>query len=150
MDEYIGDAPVEGPDTRARRYVEQLESALARGEQVAGTLLDPAGFLKCARERSFEEDSVALFPHGGYGPDDMEVTSLREVLSEKHSASRRKVTRIGRNGEPDVVYDSVGEAADDVIAMGLCEPGTKHSSVLGRISEAKRGALPNAYGYEWR
>lgn len=150
VDEYIGNAPVEGPDARARRYVEQLENALARGEEVARPLLDPDGFLECAKGRGFRDDSVVLFPHGSYGPDDMEVMGLREVLSERHSASRRKVTRIGRDGEPDVVYDSVGEAADDVIAMGLCEPGTKHSSVLGRISDAKRGTLPNAYGYEWR
>lgn len=44
----------------------------------------------------------------------------------------------------------VAEAADDVIAMGLCNPGTKHSSVLGRISEARRSAVSSAYGYEWR
>lgn len=150
VDEYIGDAPVEGTDTRTMRYVEQLEDAVARGEEVPSPLLDPDGFLRYAAERGFGNDSVALFPHGGYGPDDMEVKRLRGMLSERHAASRRRVTRVGRDGEPDAVYDSVGEAADDVIAMGLCEPGTKRSSVLGRISDAKRGVFPNAYGYMWR
>lgn len=148
--EYVGGEPVEDAGTRAVRYAKQLRDAARRGETVADSLLDAGGFLRCAEGRGFRETSVALFPHGGYGPDDMEVAELQDLLSDRHAASRRKVTRIGRDGEPDVVYDSVGEAADDVIAMGLCNPGTKHSSVLGRISDAKRGKYPVAYGYEWR
>ena len=148
--EYVGGEPVEDARTRSMRYAGQLRDAAKRGEAVADSLLEAGGFLRCAEARGFRETSVALFPHGGYGPDDMEVAELRCLLSDRHAASRRKVTRIGKDGEPDVVYDSVGEAADDVIAMGLCNPGTKHSSVLGRISDARRGAASSAYGYEWR
>ena len=148
--EYVGGEPVEDARTRSMRYAGQLRDAAKRGEAVADSLLDAGGFLRCAEARGFRETSVALFPHGGYGPDDMEVAELRGLLSDRHAASRRKVTRIGKDGEPDVVYDSVGEAADDVIAMGLCNPGTKHSSVLGRISDARRSAVSSAYGYEWR
>ena len=148
--EYVGDAPVEDAGTRATRYAVQMRDAAKRGEAVADSLLDADGFLRCAEGRGFREASVALFPHGGYGPGDMEVAELRDLLSERHAASRRRVTRIGKDGEPDVTYDSVGEAADDVIAMGLCNPGTKHSSVLGRISDARRSEASSAYGYQWR
>lgn len=148
--EYVGGEPVEDARTRSMRYAGQLREAVGRGETVADSLLEAGVFLRCAEARGFRETSVALFPHGGYGPDDMEVAELRDLLSKRHAASRRKVTRIGKDGEPDVTYGSVGEAADDVIAMGLCNPGTKHSSVLGRISDAKRGAASSAYGYEWR
>ena len=148
--EYVGGEPVEDARTRSMRYANQLREAAGRGEAVADSLLDADGFLRCAEGRGFSEASVALFPNGGYGADDMEVAELRDLLSDRHAASRRKVTRIGKDGEPDVVYDSVGEAADDVIAMGLCNPGTKHSSVLGRISDARRSAVSSAYGYEWR
>lgn len=148
--EYVGDDPVEDAGTRAMRYAEQLRDAVGRGDTVADSLLDAAGFLRCAEERDFRETSVALFPHGGYCPDDMEVAELRDLLSERHAASRRKVTRIGRDGEPDVVYGSVGEAADDVIAMGLCNPGSKRKSVLGGISAARCNSIASAYGYEWR
>lgn len=148
--EYVGGEPVEDARTRSMRYAGQLRDAAKRGETVADSLLEADGFLRCAEAHGFCETSVALFPHGGYDPDDMEVAELRDLLSDRHAASRRKVTRVGRDGEPDVVYGSVGEAADDVIAMGLCNPGTKHSSVLGRISDAKRGKHPVAYGYEWR
>ena len=148
--EYVGGEPVEDAGTRAMRYARQLRDAAKRGEAVADSLLDADGFLRCAEARGFRETSVALFPHGGYGSDDMEVAELRGLLSDRHAASRRMVTRIGKNGEPDVAYDSVGEAADDVIAMGLCNPGTKRSSVLDRISDARRSAIASAYGYEWR
>ena len=148
--EYVGDAPVEDARTRSMRYANQLREAAGRGETVVDSLLDADGFLRCAEAHGFREGSVALFPHGGYGPDDMEVAELRDLISDRHAASRRKVTRIGKDGEPDVVYNSVGEAADDVIAMGLCNPGTKHSSVLGRISDARRSAASSAYGYQWR
>ena len=148
--EYVGDAPVEDAGTRATRYAVQMRDAAKRGEAVADSLLDADGFLRCAEARGFRETSVALFPHGGYGPGDMEVAELRDLLSERHAASRRKVTRIGKYGEPDMVYGSVGEAADDVIAMGLCNPGSKRKSVLGRISAAKCNKIASAYGYQWR